>query len=359
MSMLQGVNDLLEGLRYVSDGKGMMKLFVDAAANYLSQYIPTLGGQIERIIKTQREQTFIDRSENAPSSAAQYKIGSILNKIPGVDYNQIPYIDAWGRTEETGGVAERMFNNLINPAYVKKSGETWVDDELQRLYDLGETGVFPQKAAQDTKINGEYLSADEYVTYAQERGSVSLEGVQELIRSSAYKNMSDADKAAAIKNVYAYADGIAKLKVSRNAEVESWISKAKDSGNPSQYITDQIYLKSVDSDGNGSHSSADKARGLINGGYSGNELISKVREYMTSESGNCELADLLEKTQSANIDDNVALDVYEFKKSSNNDKNADGKVTKSVKDKVKEYIGSLSIPADQKNALYYSLYKTW
>ena len=359
MSMLQGVNDLLEGLRYVSDGKGMMKLFVDAAANYLSQYIPTLGGQIERIIETQREQTFIDRSEDAPSSTAQYKIASILNKIPGVDYNQIPYIDAWGRTEETGGVAERVLNNLINPAYVKKSGETWVDDELQRLYDLGETGVFPQKAAQDTKINGEYLSADEYVAYAQERGSVSLEGVQELIRSSAYKNMSDADKAAAIKNVYAYADGIAKLKVSRKAEVESWISKAKDSGNPSQYITDQIYLKSVDSDGNGSSNSADKARGLINGGYSGNELIDKVREYMTSESGNCELADLLEKTQSANIDDNIALDVYEFKTSSNNDKNADGKVTKSVKDKVKEYIGSLSIPADQKNALYYSLYKKW
>ena len=359
MSMLQGVNDLLEGLRYVSDGKGIMKLLVDAAANYLSQYIPTLGGQIERIIETQREQTFIDRSEDASSSAVQYKLGSILNKIPGIDYNQIPYIDAWGRTEDTGSFAERAFNNFINPAYVKKSGETWVDDELQRLYDLGETGVFPQKAAQDTKINGEYLSADEYVAYAQERGSVSLEGVQELIRSSAYKNMSDADKAAAIKNVYAYADGMAKLKVNRKAEVESWVSKAKDSGNPSQYITDRIYLNSVDSDGNGSSNSADKVRGLINGGYSGNELISKVREYMTSESGNCELADLLEKTQSANVDDNIALDVYEFKKSSNNDKNADGKVTKSVKDKVKEYIGSLSIPADQKNALYYSLYKEW
>ena len=170
------------------------------------------------------------------------------------------------------------FNNFINPAYVKKSGETWADDELQRLYDLGETGVFPQKAAQDTKINGEYLSADEYVTYAKERGSTSLKGVQELISSSAYKNMSDADKAAAIQNVYAYADGV---------------------------------------------------------------------------------ADLLEKTQSANIDDNIALDVYEFKEASNNDINADGKVTKSVKDKVKEYIGSLSIPAEQKNALYYSFYKKW
>ena len=357
MSMLQGVNELLSGLDY-GDGDPLSTVIVTAVGSLASQFVPTIFGQIERVFTPTRQTTYIDRESSLSSNTQRY-IGNLLNKIPGVDYNQIPYIDAWGRTEETGGVAERMFNNLVNPAYVKKSGETWVDDELQRLYDLGETGVFPQKAAQDTKINGEYLSADEYVTYAQERGSVSLEGVQELIRSSAYKNMSDADKAAAIKNVYAYADGVAKLKVSRKAEVESWISKAKDSGNPSQYITDQIYLKSVDSDGNGSSTSADKVRGLINGGYSGNELIGKVREYMTSESGNCELADLLEKTQSANIDDNVALDVYEFKKSSNNDKNADGKVTKSVKDKVKEYIGSLSIPADQKNALYYSLYKTW
>lgn len=51
--------------------------------------------------------------------------------------------------------------------------------------------------------------------------------------------------------------------------------------------------------------------------------------------------------------------MYEFKSSANNDKNADGKVTKSVKDKVKEYIGSLSIPAEQKNVLYYSFYKKW
>ena len=357
MSMLQGVNELLSGLDY-GDGDPLSTVIVTAVGSLASQFVPTIFGQIERVFTPTRQTTYIDRESSLSSNTQRY-IGNLLNKIPGVDYNQIPYIDAWGRPEETGGVAERVLNNLINPAYVKKSGETWVDDELQRLYDLGETGVFPQKAAQDTKINGEYLSADEYVTYAQERGSASLEGVQELIRSSAYKNMSDADKAAAIKNVYAYADGVAKLKVSRKAEVESWISKAKDSGNPSQYITDQIYLKSVDSDGNGSSTSADKVRGLINGGYSGNELISKVREYMTSESGNCELADLLEKTQSANIDDNIALDVYEFKKSSNNDKNADGKVTKSVKDKVKEYIGSLSIPADQKNALYYSLYKTW
>lgn len=357
MSMLQGVNELLSGLDY-GDGDPLSTVIVTAVGSLISQFVPTIFGQIERVFTPTRQTAYIDRESKLPPNVQRY-IGNLSNKIPGWDYNQIDYIDAWGRTEETGGVAERLFNNLVNPANVKQNGETWVDDELQRLYDLGETGVFPQKAAQDTKINGEHLSADEYVTYAKERGSTSLKGVQELIRRSAYKNMSDADKAAAINNVYAYADGVAKLKVNRNAEVESWISKAKDSGNPSQYITDQIYLKSVDSDGNGSYNNAETVRGLINGGYSGDKLISKVREYMTTESGNCELADLLERTQGAKIDDSIALDVYEFKSSARNDKNADGKVTKSVKDKVKEYIGSLSIPAEQKNVLYYSFYKKW
>lgn len=58
------------------------------------------------------------------------------------------------------------------------------------------------------------------------------------------------------------------------------------------------------------------------------------------------------QAQDTKIDGAIALDIFEFKEASNNDKNADGKVTKSVKDKVKEYIGSLSIPAEQKNALY-------
>lgn len=359
MSMLQGVNELLSGLDY-GDGDPLSTVIVTAVGSLASQFVPTIFGQIERVFTPTRQTTYIDRESSLSSNAQRY-IGNLLNKIPipGVDYNQIPYIDAWGRTEETGGVAERMVNNLINPAYVKKSGETWVDDELQRLYDLGETGVFPQKAAQDTKINGEYLSAEDYVRYAKLRGSESLKTVQDLISSSAYRNMSDADKAAAIRKAYDYADGAAKLAVKSETNVPSWISNAKKSRSPAQYISDQIYLDSVDSDGNGSSNSADKVRGLINGGYSGDKLVSKVREYMTTESGNCEIADLLERTQSADIDDKVALDVYEFKNSAKNDKNSNGKVTKHAKDKVKEYIGSLSIPAEQKNILYYSFYKTW
>ena len=72
--------------------------------------------------------------------------GKIANKIPLYDFSQIPYIDAWGRTEETGNLFERVLNNFVNPAYVKKERSTEIDGELKRLYDLGETSVYPSNS---------------------------------------------------------------------------------------------------------------------------------------------------------------------------------------------------------------------
>lgn len=346
---------MIDAVRY-SDNV-LLGVGVQLATSYISQFIPTMFGKIEAVTEDARQTTFIDKNSEAPSDIQMF-VGKILNKFFG-EYQQMDYIDAWGRTQDSGSVAERVFNNFVNPAYVNDIRTEAVETELRRLADNGYSEVVPKRATSSTQVEGEYMTQEQFETYAKIKGQASLDAVTKLVNSTAYKNMSDADKAAAIKNVYAYADGIAKLKVNRNAEVESWISKAKDSGNPSQYITDQIYLKSVDGDGNGSSNSADKVRGLINGGYSGDKLISKVREYMTSDSGNCELADLLERTQGAKIDDSIALDVYEFKSSARNDKSASGKITKHAKDKVKEYINSLSLSANQKKALYYSFYKTW
>ena len=107
--------------------------------------------------------------------------------------------------------------------------------------------------------------------------------------------MSDADKAAAIKAAYDYADGIAKQYVRRETKIPSWVEKAAASGNPSQYIADTIIMKTVDTDGNGNFSNAEK-----------------VREYMTTENGNCQLGDMLERAQRVKVPDTVTLDVYEF-----------------------------------------------
>ena len=238
MSMLQSVNDLFDNLAYIKQGQGTFKIVSSMAANYISQYFPTLFGQGERAFgETQRETTYVDRN-SAVGSELQYMWGKIANKIPFYDFSQIPYIDAWGRTEETGNLFERMLNNFVNPAYVKKERPTEIDGELERLYDLGETSVYPSRAKTNTKINGEYLTADEYVKYATTKGQTSYELAQGVINSAAYSGVADPEKAYMLKYVYSYADHIAKYEVNNDYSLAKWEMAAYKSANPMQAIID-------------------------------------------------------------------------------------------------------------------------
>jgi hypothetical protein len=251
MSMLQSVNDLFDNLAYIKQGQGSFKIVTSMATNYISQYFPTLFGQAERAFgENQRETTYIDRNSNV-GSELQYMWGKIANKIPFYDFSQIPYIDAWGRTEETGNLFERVLNNFVNPAYVKKERSTEIDGELKRLYDLGETGVYPGRAAVKTKINGEFLTAEEYVKYATVRGRTSYDLAKKIINSSAYSRASDAEKAYMLSYVYKYADQIAKYEVNNEYDkVYDWQMAAYKSSNPAQGIIDhaQEYYKRKEND---------------------------------------------------------------------------------------------------------------
>ena len=117
-------------------------------------------------------------------------------------------------------------------------------------------------------------------------------------------------------------------------------------------------MRTADTDGNGNFSNAEKVRGLIGGGHSGRELVEKVREYMTTENGNCRLGDMLEKAQLVKVPDTVTLNVYEFYNNANS-KDASGNTVSGLKkERVQQYINSLnSLTAEQKSTLYYSLYK--
>ena len=224
MSMLQGVQDAIETVQY-ADGGTLPKVAANAALSYLTQGIPTLFGQIERTIEDQRYTTFMDRTNGIPTDL-QYTVGQAMNKLPG-EFQQIPYIDAWGRTESTGSLAELAFNNFINPAYSSTELETDADRELQRLYDAGQTGVFPDRTAQSQKVDGQYLTSDQYVQYATTKGQTSYDIVSEMIGSDLYQDMTDEQKADAIKTAYQYAGHIAAEEVSPSHEADSYVEAAK------------------------------------------------------------------------------------------------------------------------------------
>lgn len=245
MSMLSGIQDVIDSVTY-SDRK-VLGVAAQSATSYLSQFVPTLFGQIERTFaEDTRQSTFVDRNSETPTSIQTF-LGKLANKTPG-EYQQMDYIDAWGRTQSTGNMAQRAVNNFLNPAYVsdKRTGE--VETELQRLYDAGFDSVLPSRTGTDTKVSGEYLTKEQYTKYATTKGQKSLALVEQFMRSSAYKGMSDAAKADAIDDIYTYANDEAKLAVDKNADVPSWHKEAKDSGNVAKYISERSEVSAA-SDG--------------------------------------------------------------------------------------------------------------
>lgn len=231
MSCLQSLNDVFDAVGYASSGdtNALTSAVASAATSYLTQGIPTVFGQAERTGESERMTTYTDKNKFLTPDM-QYALGKASARIPGVDYGQIPFIDAWGRTENSGGVVARAFNNFANPAYTSKVSGSKMGDELSRLYEAtGETKVLPQRAPKSFTVNKEnkQLTGEEYVKYATKRGQTSYKIVSELTGLASYKSMSDGDKADAVAKAYEYANIVGKMSVS-NYQTDGWAAKAID-----------------------------------------------------------------------------------------------------------------------------------
>lgn len=248
MSCLQSLNDVFDAVGYASSGNtnALTSAVASAATSYLTQGIPTVFGQAERTGESTRMTTYTDKNKFLTPDM-QYALGKASARIPGVDYGQIPFIDAWGRTENSGGVAARAFNNFANPAYTSKVSGSKMEDELSRLYEAtGETKVLPQRAPKFFTVNKEnkQLTGEEYVKYATKRGQTSYKIASELTGLASYKSMSDGDKADAVAKAYEYANVVGKMSVS-SYQPDGWVAKAvetvkKTGVSEAQYIV--LYL---------------------------------------------------------------------------------------------------------------------
>lgn len=243
MSCLQSLNDLFEAVGYASsnDMSGLMSVLSTAATSFLSQALPTIAGQIERIGETERMTTYTEK--NSPfSNDMQYFFGRVSGKTPG-EFQQIPYIDAWGRTESTGGFGERAFNNLLNPAYASQVEMSPMEETLLELYKTtGEGSVLPTRAGKYFNVGGvrKDLTAEEYVKYATERGQLGYSILTNLVASETFMNMDSAYQAEAVSKAYEYANAMAKTGVS-DYEPEGWVAKANKAMSEAK-IKPEVYI---------------------------------------------------------------------------------------------------------------------
>lgn len=251
MSMLSGISDLLDSVAYYQGSNSLWPVLSSSVTNYISQFFPSVFGAIERTIEDRRQSSYTDPTSIIPDDL-QYPISQAMNRLPG-EYNQVDYIDAWGRTESTGSLAGRAASNFVSPGYYSRLSESEVEDELQRVYDAtgGEYNVFPDRATMgDTTINGERLTPEQYTEYATTLGQTRLAEVSALMETDAYKAMSDAEKARAIQEVYDYALQTAKHAIDSSYEVDSRYEKAAEYGDIAEYLAfDRAWSSVEDSKG--------------------------------------------------------------------------------------------------------------
>lgn len=248
MTCLQGLNAVFESVGYASQEglSGGVNAIASAATSYLTQALPTILGQLERTSQSSRMTTYTEKN-GFLTGDVQYALGKASSRTPGWDYNQIPYIDAWGRRETTNSLFTRGVNNFLNPAYASTIDSSDMEKELERLYgETSSSAVFPSRAAKYFNVDGERvdLTGKQYVTYAAWKGQLSYKLMTELVGTDYYKQADDADKAELVSKVYEYANAVAKTKVS-GYKLDGWVEKAADADKYGVSVTEYLRWKSV------------------------------------------------------------------------------------------------------------------
>ena len=236
LSVFSGISGTIESAQY-SKSNPLVAVLSDVSISYLTQALPTIGGQLSRMIdKNKREYYYVDKNSGVPHGL-QRLIGKVATKIPGASYLFEPSIDVWGREETYGEFMERTLENTVSPGYYAEANYTAVDKELQELYDrTGDAAVLPTEQAKYYKENKEYwhLTAEEYTEAKRIRGQKSFELISDLladkktiklkdsetgkIRTKKYSQMSDEEKVKAAKRCYEEAGDYTKEQMLKKKE---------------------------------------------------------------------------------------------------------------------------------------------
>ncbi len=232
LTFLDGMSDLFS-TSYNSDKDWIWNLTVGSTVNYLSQYNPTILGQIARTIDPVRRMNYTDKNSSIPSDM-QYAINRQLNKLPFASKLSPAYVDIWGKEEISESLPLRIFENFFSPGYINyiKSDEATKLIE-QVAEDAGpDDAVYPKAAAKSFRVNKQtvQLTSEQWTQYQTTLGELTEEGLKLLAESPTFAGLEPAYQAKAIENVIAYNKKAAQKELYPEIEIPSWAKDANSMG---------------------------------------------------------------------------------------------------------------------------------
>lgn len=305
MSMLQGVNDTLENIQYAESNMG--QLLINSAVSYLTQGLTnTMLGQLERGFEDQRMSTYVNKNSALPNWLQQ-AIGKASAKSPGLDYNQIPYINAWGQEEQNPETVLSLIYNMLSPSYISKEKNDAVSQELMKLNEVNSStgSVFPSTPEKTIKSytdssgveHKDYnLSAEEYVALAKAQGQMQRQILESMISSNLYKELPDEYKVKSVQFAYDYARESAQIEVlDCDGFSSDWMAELQD--DTAEGIVKHVIQENIKGMFLSGDISADEAiqRRIAYCGDSAEEAAEKV-DYWKFQAANPDYADWSEST---------------------------------------------------------------
>ena len=199
LSFLEGVNDTLTAAQESEYGM-IVGAIANAPGNYLSQFIPTLSGQIARTIDPVRRNTKGDPTAEMGQEVDEY-LNKIKAKIPFLSSTLPAYVNAWGDEEvDDSHWAMRLIKNAISPGYSDERNYSGVDEEILRLFEAtNNESILPNYyyTYRDLTRKGEThtLTNEEWTEFRKDWGAALYEAAEDAMNSSAYIAMTDDEKA--------------------------------------------------------------------------------------------------------------------------------------------------------------------
>lgn len=227
MSFLSSLDSVLSSYdsgvqRFFGIGEAMLQ-------NYATQFVPTASSQLAATLDDTKRTTKV--SGDSDSKVIDELYNSIIYKIPGLRETLEPTTDIWGNeVKQSENLLQRAFENFISPYARKESIATEIDEELKDLYSqTGDNGILPNIPYNYVNYDGEKynMSAEEYTDFKKTYGQTANDLLEDLFRTTTYRNADSEERTDMVNKVYDYASDLAK-KEYLSGEGVSYTNATKD-----------------------------------------------------------------------------------------------------------------------------------
>ena len=227
-----------------------------------SQATPTVGSAIAKTIDPVVRETY------DPNTVKQQG-NKLIARLPFASKTLLPKVDVKGQPilqSQGRGLGARAFENFLAPFKISKEVDDKVNAELMRIQsETGDNAVLLNKTPKGLEKNNEkyIFTTKEYTQYQTTAGQKAYNDINSFMKTPEYKDMTDSERAEAIKKIHANALESAQVEMFKNRKLP--VTLALDKSYQEKYdvvksvISDQKFYDTIKAMQSGGDSDIQKA----------------------------------------------------------------------------------------------------